>query len=154
MSSLKFYEMKTMKYNIHYYAYQGIVIPKHSIDEVFNKDKKMKKKELIRVLQVSYNVIRILKKDIRILIENPDSTEAYSVKARHKMNLDMERMVLYATRKPIEKPPLGVMPKKICQEKRYNDLKEAIRRYKDAGLEVPKEWIEESEHLANKLKGY
>lgn len=42
-----------------------------------------------------------------------------------------------------KRPPFGVTPKFIWDEKRISDLKEAIKRYLDAGLLVNKEWIEE-----------
>lgn len=41
------------------------------------------------------------------------------------------------------KPPLGVMPKKLWEEKRAKDLCEAIQRYLDNGRVIPKEWVDE-----------
>ena len=41
------------------------------------------------------------------------------------------------------KPPIGLMPKYIWQEKRYKDICEAIKRYKNVNKKIPKEWIEE-----------
>lgn len=45
------------------------------------------------------------------------------------------------------RPPLGVMPKYIWDEKRMNHLKEAIDRYILANQNVPAEWISEYHDL-------
>ena len=42
-----------------------------------------------------------------------------------------------------KKPPLGLEPKYIHDEKRIDEIKEAMRRYIDAGIEAPKSWWEE-----------
>lgn len=42
-----------------------------------------------------------------------------------------------------KKPPIGIMSKKLWQEKRIEELKEAILRYIDSNTKVPIEWIEE-----------
>ena len=42
-----------------------------------------------------------------------------------------------------EKPPLGIMPRKIHDEHRGNALSAAIGRYISAGKQVPVEWVEE-----------
>ena len=46
-----------------------------------------------------------------------------------------------------EKPPLGIMPRKLWQEQvsieRRNRLGEAITRYLQRGMEVPEEWVDE-----------
>jgi hypothetical protein len=41
------------------------------------------------------------------------------------------------------KPPLGLKPKKLWEEKRAADLCEAIERYLNVGHDVPYEWVEE-----------
>ena len=41
------------------------------------------------------------------------------------------------------KPPLGVPPRKLHDKIRTMDLLVAIRRYSEAGLMYPKEWLEE-----------
>lgn len=47
----------------------------------------------------------------------------------------------------LPKPPLGVMPKKLWEEKvqrdRQNDLRQAIKRYIDADRFIPSEWLDE-----------
>ena len=49
------------------------------------------------------------------------------------------------------KPPLGVTPRKIHDEKvklaRFDDLCGAISRYYNDGLKIPIEWIEEYNEL-------
>jgi len=45
------------------------------------------------------------------------------------------------------RPPLGIMPYLIWKEHRKSELMEAIRRYLNAELKVPPEWITElNEH--------
>jgi hypothetical protein len=41
------------------------------------------------------------------------------------------------------KPPIGIIPKKIWQEIRFRELCQAILRYLEADIMVPKEWIDE-----------
>ena len=137
----------------------------------------MKKKQLKKELKVSDQIIENLKReskingetirslnqDIDTLISEPNSIKAERIKVKALYDARMEFQILFGTRtekpplketpgKPINKPPLGVVPKRIVQEKRHENLENAIKRYKDAGLEVPKEWIEEYEHLSDKLK--
>jgi len=49
------------------------------------------------------------------------------------------------------KPPIGLMPKTIHDERvnrdRLNEVRSAITRYIDAGLKVSVEWIEEYNEL-------
>lgn len=49
------------------------------------------------------------------------------------------------------KPPLGILPKKFHDEKRFKDLHDAVLRYFDARIPVPSEWIEEYNELLSKL---
>jgi hypothetical protein len=57
----------------------------------------------------------------------------------------------------IEKPPIGLMPKKFhnqaVNEERLKDICEAVQRFLNAKREIPLEWIEEYNelyHLFNK----
>lgn len=43
----------------------------------------------------------------------------------------------------VKKPPLGVMPRFLWDERRMVDLTEAIERFTDAGEPVPEEWYYE-----------
>lgn len=49
----------------------------------------------------------------------------------------------------MEKPPIGIMPKKIWDFIRRDELEAAIYRCFDAGLEVPSEWIDEYDDIRN-----
>jgi hypothetical protein len=44
---------------------------------------------------------------------------------------------------PEPKPPIGLMPKKLWEDQRANDLCGAIQRYVDAGRTIPMEWVDE-----------
>jgi hypothetical protein len=50
-----------------------------------------------------------------------------------------------------EKPPLGLMPRKLWLEVRLVKVKEAITRFNEASKEIPLEWIEEYNHLVREL---
>lgn len=50
------------------------------------------------------------------------------------------------------KPPLGLMPKRLFLEQRFEDIKEAIERYVKANMEIPTEWLDEYEEILNYLK--
>lgn len=45
------------------------------------------------------------------------------------------------------KPPLGVMPKYIWDEKRIDELREAIQRYLKGFYSIPIEWVDEYNKL-------
>ena len=49
-----------------------------------------------------------------------------------------------------EKPPPGLMPKKIYCEHRLSDVCAAISRYYNAGLKIPIEWIKEYNELLSR----
>ena len=51
----------------------------------------------------------------------------------------------------MRKPPLGIMPKHIWEDKRFSELIGAIKRYLDANMVVPVEWIDEYNELSKKL---
>lgn len=55
---------------------------------------------------------------------------------------------------PIEgdtKPPLGIMPEWRWKELRVEELNEAIKRYSEAGLRAPDEWLRELDNYARSL---
>jgi len=52
----------------------------------------------------------------------------------------------------MELPPLGIVPKKLWDEERYHELCEAIKRYWDAELPIPKEWMLERNDLIGSLR--
>lgn len=43
----------------------------------------------------------------------------------------------------LKKPPIGIEPRYVWEKKRIKELKSAIKRYIDAGIEVPIEWVTE-----------
>ena len=57
---------------------------------------------------------------------------------------DVHYAGVYPTNK---KPPLGLRPKSIWKNSRVTEVDSAIKRYEDAGVDVPKEWIDELESL-------
>jgi hypothetical protein len=56
------------------------------------------------------------------------------------------------TETKIKKPPIGIVPKNIWKSIRFNNLKEAMIRYLDAGLELPNEWTEEYNQFIKKIE--
>lgn len=54
-----------------------------------------------------------------------------------------------------KKPPLGLTPRFIYEEKRdverFNNICDAISRYYSEGLKLPIEWIEEYNDLLEKI---
>ena len=43
----------------------------------------------------------------------------------------------------IQKPPIGLIPRYIHDGKRIDEILNAIERYTDANMPIPKSWIEE-----------
>lgn len=43
----------------------------------------------------------------------------------------------------VEKPPLGLMPKKLWDAQRMRDIYDAMERYAAAGKAVPLAWVQE-----------
>lgn len=51
-----------------------------------------------------------------------------------------------------DRPPLGVIPKFILEERRFNELKEAIERFTAANWPIPNEIISEYNDMASRLQ--
>ena len=51
----------------------------------------------------------------------------------------------------VNKPPIGLRPRFILNEQRYDELNAAIGRYVDAKLPIPKEWWDEYLDIYNKI---
>lgn len=51
---------------------------------------------------------------------------------------------------PKVKPPLGVMPRRLHEETRREELRGAIIRYAEAGRPINAEWTEEYNELVKK----
>ena len=54
--------------------------------------------------------------------------------------------------KILKKPPLGLTPRYITSQHRYEEVCGAIRRYFNASLTIPIEWIEEHNELQQDIK--
>lgn len=52
----------------------------------------------------------------------------------------------------LKQPPIGIKPKYIHDEQRFYELKLAIRRFLDASVEIPLEWINEYNDLIDEIK--
>jgi len=53
-----------------------------------------------------------------------------------------------------DRPPLGIMPRYIHLELRRKDIIAAIRRYLDAEIKVPAEWVEEVNEITEWLRAH
>jgi len=73
-----------------------------------------------------YNVFHFLNKR--------DTSIAYHFSENFTFKDDAENITT-------EKPPIGLMPEKIHNEKRAIEIMEAITRYQNANLKVPEEWF-------------
>jgi hypothetical protein len=51
-----------------------------------------------------------------------------------------------------EKPPLGVYPRWLAEEKRYSDILDAIVRYRKGQYIIPPEWLEEAGEIARRIQ--
>lgn len=49
----------------------------------------------------------------------------------------------------LKKPPLGLKPKWVHDLRRAEDILDAIERYTDANMSIPKAWVEELKDLFN-----
>lgn len=47
-------------------------------------------------------------------------------------------------------PPLGLKPRYIAEAQRMDDIKDAVKRYMDAGNPLSNEWIAEYNELAKR----
>lgn len=52
-----------------------------------------------------------------------------------------------------EKPPLGLRPRIIAEEARLEEINQAIKRYLNAGREIPIGWLEERGDICASIKG-
>jgi hypothetical protein len=55
---------------------------------------------------------------------------------------------------PSEKPPLGLTPRFIVEERRMKEILGAIQRYCDAQRLIPSEWVEELSEIINQRFPY
>ena len=50
------------------------------------------------------------------------------------------------------KPPIGIEPKNVWESIRFKNLKDAMIRYLDAGLDLPDEWTEEYSEFIKRIE--
>ena len=50
-----------------------------------------------------------------------------------------------------KKPPMGIMPRWLWDEKRQEELTAAMCRFFEVGRPVPAEWVDEYNELSEKL---
>lgn len=53
---------------------------------------------------------------------------------------------------PSVKPPLGLCPRKLCVERRLQDIVDAIGRYDANSYIIPSEWFEEAAEICRWLE--
>ena len=46
-----------------------------------------------------------------------------------------------------KKPPLGITPRWLHDSQRFGEILEAIERYTDANMSIPKSWVKELKDL-------
>ena len=93
--------------------------------------------------------------EIDAIIFSGDAMDEESVKEEFKVYLGRwirELGFLEVDFSQRNKPPLGLVPKDIYINTRVNAILEAIERYKVAGKDVPKEWLEELSELVTGLE--
>ena len=56
------------------------------------------------------------------------------------------------TKKPVAKPPIGLVPRHIDREGRKIEILAAMKRYFEAGMEIPLVWVDEYNELIRELK--
>lgn len=71
------------------------------------------------------------------------------MKGTPELSPKAEKIASKLTRKPIVKPPFGVVSKDMWDRKRQEDLAAAMGRYLEAGKKIPKEWLEEYNEISN-----
>lgn len=49
------------------------------------------------------------------------------------------------------KPPIGITPRWLLDEKREIELRQAIERYIEAGYSIPMEWYQEWDEIIERL---
>jgi hypothetical protein len=53
----------------------------------------------------------------------------------------------------MKKPPLGIVPRYINEERRRKEICDAVLRYAFEQMPIPQEWLEECKELNTKLDG-
>lgn len=50
------------------------------------------------------------------------------------------------------KPPIGIMSRDMWDRERQKDLADAMKRYLEAGMKIPAEWIKEYNEISDRLE--
>lgn len=69
-----------------------------------------------------------------------DAIEAASTNKRMEKTEDVEFQYALLPGTLKSKPPRGLVPQRIWNEQRMANIEAAIKRYKEAGFDIPKEW--------------
>jgi len=51
----------------------------------------------------------------------------------------------------MDKAPIGIISKNIWESIRFQELREAIKRYLDADLQIPIQWIDEYNEFSKRI---
>lgn len=75
-------------------------------------------------------------------------------RVHHRVNYDLVIDTEKSASQPFKtsRPPLGLVPLKMHNEQRYDDIKAAMHRCVDAGKVIPQEWYTELQSLEAFLK--
>ena len=60
---------------------------------------------------------------------------------------DYKKVMVEDTPPTSTAPPLGIIPKYLHDEKRFNEIAKAIYNYSLQGLQIPIEWVQEYNEL-------
>jgi len=81
--------------------------------------------------------------DGRLTVGSREETFEVDINPEYKL-LDGE---FVAVSQHVEKPPIGLRPKRVVVALRRKEILEAMERYAEANKAIPKEWVEELEYL-------
>jgi hypothetical protein len=91
--------------------------------------------EIIQPGDEYFNHCKLWVKSARVGAKAGDENDFYT----YRRKIDAEE----APRKQKGRPPLGLKPKEIWQAERDAEVLAAIRRYAEADLPIPAEWLRE-----------
>jgi len=73
-------------------------------------------------------------------MNNWDQLKNTSIPLRFKEDWTKQLNLAIASHSKVDKPPLGLMPKRIHDQHRQGEIMSAITRYLEVGKTPPKEW--------------
>lgn len=87
-----------------------------------------------------------------LIIYSPHGLVATNLLMEFHYKEDVEKFMQYiASDTPPVKPPLGLTPRWLMDEKRQTEILAAIDRFGEAGKPIPAEWIEEYNEIVERL---